>query len=95
MVRKLALGFLMAGLLTVSAVAGAFAASNPSGTGQPNQSCGSSTASTSPNGFNTGGFALAELVYAGSDGTHSAANANSPAAVSQYDVACYQVTSNH
>lgn len=95
MVRKLVLVLLMAGLLSLAAVGGAFAASNPSGTGQPNQSCGSETASMSPNGFNTGGFTHAALVYAGSDGTHSAANANSSAAVSQYDVACYQVTSNH
>jgi hypothetical protein len=95
MLRKLSLGLLIGGLLTLSVATGAFAAGNPNGTGQPSQSCGSATASTSPNGFNTAGFAIAEGVYAGSDGTHSAANANSSAAVSQYDVACYQVTTNH
>src|SRR5437763_5336316 len=64
-------------------------ARNPSGTGQPSQSCGSATAPTEPNGFGTGGFANAETHYAGSDGTPSQANGNSHA-VSQYDVACYQ-----
>jgi hypothetical protein len=48
-----------------------------------------------PHGFTaTSGFAHAETVYAGSEGTPSAAN-GSAHAVSQYDVACYQLTSNH
>jgi hypothetical protein len=67
------------------------AARNPSGTGQPGASCGSANASTEPNGFGTKGFAHAETVYAGSDGTPSQANGNSHA-VSQYDVACYQLS---
>lgn len=67
------------------------AAANPNGTGQPSQSCGSDTALVEPNGFSTGGFAHAELVYAGSDGTKSQANGSSHA-VSQYDVACYQLS---
>ena len=93
MLRKLTLGLLIGGILTLSVAAGASAAANPNGTGQPSQSCGSLTAS--PNGFNTAGFTKAALVYAGSKGTASATNANSSAAVSQYDVACYQVTTNH
>jgi hypothetical protein len=68
------------------------AARNPSGTGQPSQSCGSDNAQTEPNGFGTDGFSNAEGKYAGSDGTPSQANGNSHA-VSQYDVACYQVSS--
>ena len=70
------------------------AAPNPAGTGQPSQSCGSDTATMSPQGFSTDGFAKAELHYAGSDGTPSQLHAQSSAAVSQYDVACYQVTQN-
>ncbi len=66
-------------------------ARNPSTTGQPSQSCGSKTAPTEPNGFGTGGFSNAEAKYAGSDGTQSQANGDSHA-VSQYDVACYQVS---
>lgn len=67
-------------------------AANPPGSGQPSQSCGSDAAPSSPSGFTTTGFAHAENVYAGSDGTPSATNANSGAAVSQYDVACFQVS---
>jgi hypothetical protein len=66
------------------------AARNPSTTGQPGASC--QHEKTSPNGFNSGGFALlAVTVYAGSPGTPSLANGNSHA-VSQYDVACYQLS---
>ncbi|HET9635623.1 MAG TPA: hypothetical protein VFP26_06785 [Gemmatimonadaceae bacterium] len=75
----------------LSAPSAVSAAANPSGTGQPSQSCGSATAQTQPNGFGTGGFTHATTVYAGSDGTPSLANGNSHA-VSQYDVACYQVS---
>jgi hypothetical protein len=67
------------------------AARNPAGTGQPGASCGSANAQTEPNGFATGGFANAESRYAGSDGTPSLAHGNSHA-VSQYDVACYQLS---
>jgi len=58
--------------------------------GQPNQSCQSVFPSgpLSPQGFNTGGFANAGNVYAGS-GQNTQTPANSHA-VSQYDVACFQ-----
>lgn len=75
-------------LLTPTA---ALAASNPSGSGQPSQECGESGATSEPAGFTTGGFATAEDMYAGSDGTASLAS-GSDAAVSQYDVACFQIT---
>jgi hypothetical protein len=65
------------------------AARNPAGTGQPGQSCQSEP--TQPNGFGTGGFANAVTRYAGSPGTPSLANGSSHA-VSQYDVACYQLS---
>jgi hypothetical protein len=76
------------------AAAGAVAAPNPSGTGQPGAECGEPNASVEPAGFSTGGFENAEARYAGSEGTPSAANGSSNA-VSQYDVACFQVTSSH
>jgi len=66
------------------------AARNPSGTGQPGASCQAEP--TQPNGFGKDGFANAEAKYAGSDGTPSLANGSSQA-VSQYDVACYQLSS--
>jgi hypothetical protein len=55
--------------------------------GQPNASCEAAGANPPP-GFSSGGFATAEQVYAGSDGTPSAANGSSQA-VSQYDIACF------
>lgn len=56
--------------------------------GQPNASC--EDAGVMPPGFGSGGFAIAEDQYAG-NGSPSL-NANSPHAVSQYDVACYQLS---
>jgi hypothetical protein len=56
--------------------------------GQPNASC-EDTGANPPPGFSSGGFANAESKYAGSEGTPSAANANSSQAVSQYDIACF------
>jgi hypothetical protein len=91
--------FIMAALavLVVAAFAAgpASAARNPSVTGQPGAECGEpGVADVEPHGFLTDGFANAEAHYAGSEGTPSAANGSSHA-VSQYDVACFQVTSNH
>jgi hypothetical protein len=59
--------------------------------GQPGASCGSEGATSMPHGFTTAGFANAEANYAGSDGTHSLVSGNTHA-VSQYDIACVNVT---
>lgn len=81
--------------LTVAGIAfpaSAVAAANPSGTGQPSQSCQAEP--SGPPGLlsTTNGFATRAVnVYAGSPGTPSLANGNEHA-VSQYDVACYQVS---
>ena len=80
-------------VLALASLTPAFAARNPSGTGQPGAECGDPNAVVEPAGFLKDGFAHAETVYAGSDGTPSAAN-GSMHAVSQYDVACFQLTSN-
>jgi hypothetical protein len=77
--------------LLLAPTAAVSAARNPAGTGQPGASCGSANALTEPNGFGTAGFAHAATVYAGSAGTPSLANGSSHA-VSQYDVACYQLS---
>jgi hypothetical protein len=58
---------------------------------QPNASC--EETSSAPNGFSSGGFAKAELHYAGNGA--GSLNATSTRAVSQYDVACYQVSLHH
>jgi hypothetical protein len=93
-VRTMVVALFSAVLLAVASVTPALAAPNPSGTGQPGAECGEPEAAVEPAGFLTNGFAHAETVYAGSEGTPSAAN-GSVHAVSQYDVACFQVTSNH
>jgi hypothetical protein len=90
--RKAICAAIVAGILFLVPTA-AMAAPNPNGTGQPSQECGSSTATSEPGGFFTGGFENAEAHYAGSDGTPSLANGSSTA-VSQYDVACFQVTAS-
>jgi hypothetical protein len=60
--------------------------------GQPNQSAEDQIAAggTQPAGFNTGGFANAQTHYAA--GTEQGKN---PKAVSQYDVAAFQLSNNH
>jgi hypothetical protein len=90
-VRKVIIGAVLAGALALVPQA-ALAAPNPSGSGQPGAECGEEGATSMPAGFSTGGFENAEAHYAGSDGTASLASGNDHA-VSQYDVACFQVTS--
>ena len=46
---------------------------------------------TTPNGFNSPGFANADTHYANSGTTPS----NNPHAVSEYDIACYQTGQTH
>ncbi len=77
-------------VVTAAAVAG-----NPPGSGQPSQTCLSSTAPTEPgNAASAPGSAFNEdngvagSVYAGNQPQSS----NNPKSVSQYDVACYQVS---
>jgi hypothetical protein len=91
--RRVLIVAIVAAALSGFVTSGAVAAPNPSGTGQPGAECGEPGATTEPAGFSTGGFANAESHYAGSEGTPSAANGSSHA-VSQYDVACYQLTSS-
>jgi len=96
--KKIIASTAIGAVMTLALSGSAFAAANPQGTGQPgapNESCGSGNATTQTNGFQTNGFAHAETVYAGSDGTPSQQNAQSTHAISQYDIACYQQTTNH
>lgn len=87
---------LLASIVMVAAlfatVAAAAGAGNPSGTGQPSQSCQAEP--MGPPGLisTTNGFATrAVFVYAGSQPQ----NSNNPHSVSQYDVACYQFSIHH
>lgn len=67
-------------------------AANPSGRGQPNQSCEDAgvtpgnSASAAGSAFNPDG--MAGTVYAG----EQPQNSKNPHSVSQYDVACFQVS---
>jgi hypothetical protein len=66
---------------------------SPGGGGQPNQSCQQEPSGPPGITSTTNGFATnAVNVYAGSPGTPSAMNGNAHA-VSQYDVACFEVSS--
>jgi hypothetical protein len=89
MIRRLSGGAAAAILALALSATGAFAG-NPAGTGQPGAECGDEDATVMPHGFTTGGFANAEEHYAGNGA--SALHTDSTHAVSQYDVACYQLT---
>ncbi len=93
--RKLLL-VLIAGLFAAGMVNLAFANPSPNGPGQPGApgtTCGSPGAENSPPGLLTDAFLnIASLRYAGSPDTPSFEHANSVHAISQYDIACYQVT---
>ena len=102
--RRLLAAMAIAGFL-VAIPAAAFADTSPNGPGQPGApgtTCGSSNAASAPaNAVTTAnasvfnGSGQASSVYAGNPGTASSMNANSTHAVSQYDIACFQVSSGH
>jgi hypothetical protein len=85
--RSLTLAMALGAAMALSMASGALA-------GQPGAECGSGGAELAPHGFSTAGFAIAETMYAGSDGTHSL-NSNNGHAVSQYDIACVHFTASH
>jgi hypothetical protein len=81
--------------LAALAAPAASVATNPPGTGQPSQTCLSVTAPSEPgnaasargSAFNENG-GIAGGMYAGSQPQ----NSKNPTSVSQYDVACFQVS---
>ena len=82
-------------VIVIASLTGAASAlgMSPGTGGQPSQSCQAEP--TGPPGIEstTNGFATrAVIVYAGSPGSHSLVSGN-PKAVSQYDVACFEVSS--
>lgn len=91
MLHRIIFVALLVSILVVG-VAGSALAANPPGTGQPNQSC-QAQPSTPGNAANAPGSAFnpngtAGTVYAG----QQPQNSNNPNSVSQYDVACFQVS---
>lgn len=101
--RRILVAAAIAGVGPIALIATAGALQNPT-TGQPGApagvTCGNGSAMSTPgatsgargSAFNPNG--VAGTVYAGNDGTASLANANSTAAVSEYDVACLQVSTH-
>ena len=91
MLRKLLLGMSVSSAIMLAGASAAFANSTGS-TGQPNQSCQAqpstpgNAASAPGSAFNTSG--KAGTVYAGTQPQ----NSKNPTSVSQYDVACFQVS---
>ncbi len=89
---KASLLFVIVTLILLVPMGAALAAANPSGTGQPNQSCQDvgvtpgHAATASGSAFNPDG--KAGTVYAG----QQPQNSKNPTSVSQYDVACFQVS---
>lgn len=98
--RKLLLALALA--LMALPVAAASAASNPSGTGRPNQTCqlvnpqGSNSGATGPfypgNAQNARGSVFAEPGGTFANGGVGGQAYNNNGAPSQYDVACYQMS---
>jgi len=95
MLRKSIASIALVLMLTFGLVGTSLAAGNPNSTGQPNQSC-QAEPSTPGNAtfargsaFNTAGVAGGH--YAG----QQPQNSNNPNSVSQYDVACFQVSQPH
>ena len=85
----------LAGVLALAVSGPAAAVNTPPPAGQPNQSCQDQT-STPGNSANAPGSAFnpsgqAGTVYAG----QQPQNSNNPNSVSQYDVACFQVSQPH
>ncbi len=93
MIRKFILGVTISTAIVVAGASAALADSTGS-TGQPNQSCQQqpstpgNAANAPGSAFNTDG--VAGTVYAGTQPQ----NSNNPSSVSQYDVACAQVSSH-
>ena len=93
MIRQGIVGVALGLSLTVGVAGAVLAAANPNGQGQPGQECEDvrpGHADSAPgSAFNEDGNA----------GTHYAGeqpqNSNNPHSVSQYDVACFQVSKKH
>ena len=93
MLRRAMIG-IGAATLALSMSATIALAGNPAGTGQPGAGCGDPNATVEPNGFSSGGFVVAEAHYANPDSSGGVHSGNVHV-VSQYDVACYQVSQHH
>ncbi len=93
--NRTAISIILVLVLALAFASTALADNPPGGTGQPGQSCQAepstpgNAASAPGSAFNTSG--VAGGVYAGTQPQ----NSNNPMSVSQYDVACFQVSQPH
>lgn len=99
--KRLFVSIIAASAIAIVGATAAFATPSPNGPGQPgapNTTCSTftvtpgSSVSAQGSAYNPSG--TAGTVYAGNPGTASLANANSPHAVSQYDIACFQLSTH-
>jgi hypothetical protein len=81
----------LAALVVAAFAAGPAAATSPDTRGQPNKSCEVPGSSEPPGFTDSAGFVNAQSHYADPSRLPSTANGH---AVSQYDVACFQLTSH-
>jgi hypothetical protein len=82
-------------MLAFGLVGTSLAAGSPNGTGQPNQSCEES-AMRPGNAISAPGSAFNPTGVAGSHyAGEQPQNSRNPNSVSQYDVACFQVSQHH
>ena len=96
--RRIAATLVLAGLLGLGSAATAMAATNPSGTGPPNQTCQNflSTGGTAPGNSGTSpGSVFNEPGFGSANGGTGGSAYNNAGAPSQYDVACFQVNQPH
>lgn len=102
-VKGITIAMLLSALVLPQAIP-AFADTSPNGPGQPGaptQTCGLSNALQTPGNSVTASGSVfnptgtAGTVYAGNPGTASLAHSQSDETVSQYDIACFQVSQPH
>ncbi len=103
MVNKTIVYIMALAIVGLSVIGIVSANPSPNGPGQPgapNNTCGPSNpvtpgGSISAPGSVFNGSGVAGTVYAGNPGTKSLEHSNSPHTISQYDIACFQVSQSH
>lgn len=97
--RRIAITLFLTGVLGLGGAATAMAAANPSGTGQPNQSCqafeGSGGTNAPGHSGTSPGSVFNEPGFGSTNGGTGGNAYNAAGAPSQYDVACFQVNQPH
>jgi hypothetical protein len=97
--RRIVTTLVLASLLGLGSATAAMAASNPNGTGPPNQSCqafeGPGGTNAPGNSGTSPGSVFNEPSFGSTNGGTGGNAYNAAGAPSQYDVACFQVNQPH